>query len=101
MALVVVEIAIHDPDTYKEYMLLAPPTIAKHKGKYLVRGGTTEALEGDWKPQRFVVLEFPTADAAKAWWNSPEYTKAREIRQRCATARMLLVDGPSFDPAKA
>jgi uncharacterized protein (DUF1330 family) len=101
MALVVVEIAIHDPETYKEYMLLAPPSIAKYKGKYLVRGGTTEALEGDWKPQRFVVLEFPSAQAARDWWSSPEYTKAREIRQRCATARMLLVDGPSFDPSKA
>ena len=101
MALVVVEISIHDPETYKEYMLLAPPTIAKHNGKYLVRGGTTEPLEGDWRPQRFVVLEFPSAEAAKAWWNSPEYTAARKIRERCATARMLLVDGPSFDPAKA
>ena len=101
MALVVVEITVHDPDTYKEYMLLAPPTIAKHKGKYLVRGGVTEALEGEWKPQRFVVLEFPSAEAAKAWWSSPEYTKARALRQSCATARMLLVDGPSFDPAKA
>ena len=101
MALIVVEITIHDPDTYKEYMLLAPPTIAKHKGKYVVRGGTTEALEGEWKPQRFVVLEFPSADAAKAWWSSPEYTKARKVRERSATARMLLVDGPSFDPSKA
>lgn len=101
MALVVVEISIHDPDTYKEYMLLAPPTIARHKGKYLVRGGTTETLEGDWKPQRFVVLEFPSAQAAKDWWSSPEYTKARKVRERCATARMLLVDGPSFDPSKA
>ena len=101
MALVVVEITVHDPDTYKEYKLLAPPSIAKHKGKYLVRGGTYEALEGDWNPQRFVVLEFPTAQAAKDWWSSPEYTKARAIRQQCATARMLLVDGPSFDPAKA
>ena len=101
MALVVVEITVHDPDTYKEYMLLAPPSIAKYKGKYLVRGGTYEALEGDWNPQRFVVLEFPTAQAAKDWWSSPEYSKARKIRQGCATARMLLVDGPSFDPSKA
>jgi uncharacterized protein (DUF1330 family) len=101
MAQVVVEKTVTDTDTYKEYMLLAPPTIAKHKGKYLVRGGTYEALEGDWKPQRFVVLEFPTAQAAKDWWNSPEYTKARQIRQRAATAKMLLVDGPSFDPSKA
>jgi uncharacterized protein (DUF1330 family) len=101
MALVVVEITIQNPDTYKEYMLLAPPTIAKHKGRYVVRGGTTETLEGDWNPQRFVVLEFPTAQAAKDWWSSPEYTKARKIRESCATARMLLVDGPSFDPAAA
>jgi uncharacterized protein (DUF1330 family) len=101
MAYVVVEITVHDPDTYKEYMLLAPPTIAKHKGKYLVRGGTTEALEGNWNPKRFVILEFPTAQAAKDWWNSPEYTAARKIRERSADARMLLVDGPSFDPSKA
>ena len=100
MALVVVEITVKDPEMYKEYMALAPATIATHKGKYLVRGGTYEALEGDWSPQRFVVLEFPSAQAAKDWWNSPEYTAARKIRQRCADARMLLVDGPSFDPAK-
>jgi len=100
MALVVVEITVTNPEMYKEYMLLAPPTIAKHKGRYLVRGGTTEALEGVWKPQRFVVLEFPSAEAAKAWWSSPEYTRARKIREQCATARMLLVDGPSFDPSK-
>ena len=101
MALVVVEITVHDPDTYKEYMLLATSSIAKFKGKYLVRGGTYEALEGEWNPQRFVVLEFPSAQAAKDWWSSPEYTKARQIRQRCASAKMLLVDGPPFDPSKA
>jgi len=100
MAYVVVEITVHDPDTYKEYMLLAPPTIAKHKGKYLVRGGTTEALEGSWNPKRFVILEFPSAQAAKDWWNSPEYTAARKIREKSADARMLLVDGPAFDPSK-
>jgi uncharacterized protein (DUF1330 family) len=101
MALVVVEITVHDPDTYKEYMVLAPPSIAKFKGRYLVRGGTYEALEGEWNPQRFVVLEFPSAQAAKDWWSSPEYTKARQVRQRSASAKMLLVDGPPFDPSKA
>ena len=100
MAYVVVEITIHDPATYEEYKALAPASIARYKGRYAVRGGTTEALEGDWNPQRFVILEFPTAQAARDWWNSPEYTKARKIRQRCADARMLLVDGPAFDPSK-
>ena len=101
MAYVVVEITIHDPATYERYKALAPASIAKFGGTYLVRGGTTQALEGTWNPERFVILEFPTADAARSWWNSPEYSEARAIRQQCADARMLLVDGPSFDPSKA
>jgi uncharacterized protein (DUF1330 family) len=101
MAFVVVEISIHDQATYDHYKLLAPPTIAKYGGRYAVRGGTSEALEGDWKPERFVILEFPTADAARKWWASPEYTEARALRHKSAKTRMLLVDGPAFDPAKA
>lgn len=101
MAFVAVEISIHDPATYERYKKMAPASIAKYGGKYLVRGGTTEALEGAWNPERFVILEFPTADAARKWYNSPEYTEARAIRQQCAKARMLLVDGPSFDPSKS
>jgi uncharacterized protein (DUF1330 family) len=97
-AYVVVEITIHDPATYEQYKQLAPSSIAKYGGRYAVRGGKTEALEGTWNPERFVILEFPTADAARNWWSSPEYTEARAIRQSCSTARMLLVDGPSFDP---
>jgi uncharacterized protein (DUF1330 family) len=101
MAYVVVEITIHDPETYKQYMALAPATIAKYKGRYLVRGGTTETFEGTWNPQRLVILEFPTAQAARDWWSCPEYTEARKIRERSATAKMLMIDGPSFDPSKA
>jgi uncharacterized protein (DUF1330 family) len=101
MAYIVVELSIHDPETYERYKKLAPPTIAKFGGKYLSRGGTTETLESDWKPERFVILEFPTADAARNWWHSPEYTEARALRQKSAKTRMLLVDGPAFDPAKA
>lgn len=100
MAYVVVEIDIHDPKTYDTYKAMAPATIAAHGGRYAVRGGKVEALEGEWTDKRFVILEFPTADAARKWWNSPEYTKARKIRQSASTARMLLVDGPAFDPAK-
>ena len=95
---VVVEITIQDAATYERYKALAPSSIAKYGGRYAVRGGTTEALEGTWNPERFVILEFPTAQAARDWWSSPEYTEARAIRQSCAAARMLLVDGPSFDP---
>lgn len=101
MAYVVVEISINDPAKYERYKALAPASIAKFGGTYLVRGGTTEALEGTWDPERFVILQFPTADAARSWWHSPEYSAARAIRQTCAEARMLLVDGPPFDPSKA
>jgi uncharacterized protein (DUF1330 family) len=95
---VLAEITIHDPVTYERYKQLAPASIAKYGGRYAVRGGATEALEGEWNPQRFVILEFPTADAARTWWNSPEYSAARAIRQQCSTGRLLLVDGPSLDP---
>jgi uncharacterized protein (DUF1330 family) len=95
---VAVDISIHDPATYERYKTLAPAGIAAHGGRYLVRGGTTTTLEGDWKPERFVILEFPTAEAAKAWWGGPEYAEAKALRQSCATTNMLLVDGPSFDP---
>ena len=100
-AYVIAEISIHDPATYERYKQLAPASIAKHGGRYALRGGTTQALEGEWSPERLVILEFPTADAARKWFSSPEYTEARAIRRASSTARILLVDGPSFDPANA
>jgi uncharacterized protein (DUF1330 family) len=97
-AYIVVEITIGDPQTYERYKEMAPPSIAKYDGRYVVRGATTETLEGSWHPSRFVMLEFPSADAARAWWNSPEYAPAKALRQSCADTEMLLVYGPSFDP---
>ena len=100
-AYVVVEITIHDPSVYDAYKSLAPASIAKYGGRYMVRGGTTTPLEGGWDPQRLVILEFPNAQQAKAWWGSPEYADAKTMRQSCSTTRMVMIDGPSFDPAKA
>ena len=92
-AYVVVEIAVHDAQTYERYKQLAPPSIAHHGGRYLARGGATEALEGSWSPPRFVILEFPSAQHARAWWNSPEYAPAKALRQSCTQTQMLLVEG--------
>ena len=100
-AYIAVDVTIDDPKTYDRYKLLAPPSIAKYEGRYLVRGGTTTTLEGDWAPSRFVILEFPTADKARQWWGSPEYAEAKALRQSCARTQMVLLDGPSFDPAKS
>ncbi len=66
-AYVIVEISIHDLQEYEAYKKLTPATIAAYDGRFVVRGGQTETLEGDWKPERIVVLEFPTVERAKEW----------------------------------
>jgi uncharacterized protein (DUF1330 family) len=92
-AYILVDITINDPQTYERYKLLAPASIAAYHGKYLVRGGRTEVLEGDWEPSRLVILEFPGVEEAKAWWDSEEYAAAKALRQSCAATEMLLVEG--------
>jgi uncharacterized protein (DUF1330 family) len=92
-AYICVEIEIHDPVKYEEYKTLAPGSIAAYGGRYLTRGGAIETLEGDWHPRRLVLLEFPSMDRARAWWNSPEYAKGKAMRQASATSRMLLLEG--------
>jgi uncharacterized protein (DUF1330 family) len=98
-AYVVVDIAIHDPESYERYKQLAPPSLAIYGGRYVVRGGMTTLLEGTWQPSRLVVLEFPSAERARAWWDSPEYAPAKAIRQSCARTEMLLVEGVVAQPA--
>jgi len=96
---IIADVTIHDPVTYDRYKELAPASIAKYGGRYTIRGATVTTLEGSWKPARFVMLEFPTAERAQAWWNSPEYAPAKALRHASARTEMLLVEGPSFDPA--
>lgn len=92
-AYVVVQVDIGDPAGYETYKTLAPPSIAAYGGRYLARGGACEPLEGSWQPRRLVILEFPTAEKARAWWSSAEYAEAKALRQRCARTEMLLVEG--------
>ena len=97
-AYVAVQVTVKDPATYESYKSLAPPTIAAYGGKYLARGGKTETLEGTWAPKRFVILEFPSVERARAWWNSPEYSAAKKLRQSCTETEMLLVPGLDGPP---
>ena len=92
-AYVIVQVEIHDAATYERYKTLAPPAIAAYGGRYIARGGATEALEGDWAPSRLVILEFPDMDTARAWWASPEYAEAKAMRHASARSEMLLVQG--------
>ena len=97
-AYVIVDIEIHDPATYERYKQLAPPSIAAHGGRYLARGGTVEALEGDWKPSRLVILEFPSVERARAWWSSAAYSEAKELRYAAARSKMVLLEGLTGGP---
>jgi uncharacterized protein (DUF1330 family) len=92
-AYVIFDIEVIDPDGYKEYIKLAPAAVKLYGGKYLVRGGPNETLEGDWIASRLVILEFENTEKAKAWLNSPEYAPARALRHRCARSKMVLVKG--------
>jgi uncharacterized protein (DUF1330 family) len=92
-AYVVVDIEIQDPAVYEKYKALAPPAIAAHGGRYLARGGRTVVLEGNWSPQRAVILEFPSLEKARDWWASAEYAEGKALRQSCATTNMIVVEG--------
>lgn len=92
-AYIIVEIEITDPAGFEEYRKQVPATIEQYGGKYIVRGGACETLEGDWRPKRIVVLQFESMERAKAWLNSPEYLEPRKLRHRTAKARMILVEG--------
>lgn len=92
-AYVIVDIEVTDPVGYQEYVKLAPPTVTLYGGKYIARGGRTEILEGDWSPNRLVILQFDSIEQAKKWLNSPEYRKARALRHKYAESKMVVIEG--------
>jgi uncharacterized protein (DUF1330 family) len=95
-AYIIVDVKINNPEMYEEYKKLTPAAIAAYNGKFIVRGGTIETLEGDWLPGRVVVLEFLNAEIARQWWNSEEYATAKCMRQSAATTKMILIEGASL-----
>lgn len=92
-AFIIVDVSILNKEEYKTYVSLTPATIEAFGGKFIVRGGKAETLEGDWAPGRIVVLEFSDYAQAKAWWDSEMYAPAKSIRQRAAKTQMILVEG--------
>ena len=92
-AYMIVEVEVTDPAGYEGYKKMVPPTLAAYGGKFVVRGGECESLEGSWQPKRVVVLEFTSVARAKEWWASPEYSAAKALRQRTAKTQMIVVEG--------
>ena len=92
-AYVVVEIEVLDAERYETYKQMVPPSLDAYGGRFVVRGGTAETLEGEWSPKRLVIVEFPSVERAKAWWGSPEYAEAKALRQATARTQMIVGEG--------
>jgi uncharacterized protein (DUF1330 family) len=92
-AFVIADIQVTDPEGFQTYRDLVAPTIARAGGVYRVRGGDIDVKEGDWQPSRLVVLEFPTLEAAQAWYASDDYAPVKAVRERTAVTRVVIVDG--------
>ena len=92
-AYVIVDIDVTDPAKFQEYRTQVPATVEKYGGRFIVRGGAIETLEGDWRPKRIVILEFPSVEAAKRWYDSEEYRAPKALRLATSRGNMLLVEG--------
>lgn len=89
----VVCVTVSDPDRYQDYAAATQATLAPHGGRFLVRGGATECVEGSWEAQRTVVIEFPTIEDARAWYHGDAYQELAKIRRGASTADFVLVEG--------
>lgn len=92
-AYVIAHLNVTNPDAFEAYRAAVPAVIAAHGGRYLIRGGAAEALEGDWTVSRLIVLEFPDKAAAEGFYNSPEYQEILPLRLANAEGSVAIVEG--------
>ena len=90
---IIAEVQVTDPERYEEYRKQVEGTIAAYGGRYRVRGGKAEALEGDAPRGRLVVIEFDSYEQARSWYDSEVYKGPKALRQDTSTGRLILVDG--------
>ena len=92
-AYVIGEIEVTDPAVYEDYRKQVAATVQKYGGRFVVRGGRIEPLEGGWSPKRLVLLEFPSMEQAQKWYRSSDYSPLITLRQRASRGRLVLVEG--------
>jgi uncharacterized protein (DUF1330 family) len=92
-AYVVIDVQSTDEVKAARYRELSGPSVERHGGRFLVRGGPFDVLEGDWVPTRLVIAEFASAEAAREWYESEDYRQARAVRAGAGAWRMVVVDG--------
>ena len=98
-AYVLVDISQTDPERAARYRAMSGPSVERHGGRFLARGGAIRVLEGDWQPERLVIIEFTSTEVAQAWYDSEDYRQARAVRAGAGVWRMVVVDGVSPNPA--
>ena len=92
-AYIIFDVEVTDPALADDYAKLANESLAPFQSKTIVHGGVVEVLEGDWEPERVVVVEFESMEQARQWYDSPPYSKAKEILHRAASTNVILVEG--------
>lgn len=90
---ILAEVEITNPEGYKAYSAMVAATIEKFGGKFLSRGGVNTPLEGEWPQRRRVIIEFPTIEAARNWYDSAEYEKPKALRIANSNSRLMLLEG--------
>ncbi len=94
-AYMIVDNEVIDPEGFREYQKRVGSTLKPYGGKFLVRGGTYETVEGDWPLHRLILLEFPSVEQARRWYQSDEYAPVKDIRLKTAVTQVILVQGNS------
>lgn len=92
-AYIISDVTIRDREAFEAYRTRAAASIAAHGGRYLVRGGDVETLEGNWQPGPLIVVEFPDIETARRWYRSEEYAAALEVRDAALSRNLILVEG--------
>ena len=92
-AYIIADIEITDPDRYTGYTKTVGATVAQYGGRFLARGGRAEKLDGAREPGRIVVIEFPSVERARAWWDSDEYRGLKAIRRSASVGELIMVEG--------
>jgi uncharacterized protein (DUF1330 family) len=92
-AYLVSDLTVRNAAAFESYRSRAAKAIVRYRGRYLVRGGDIQALEGQWKPRMLVIVEFPSMEQARSWYSSPEYATALEVRDIALERDMIFVDG--------
>jgi uncharacterized protein (DUF1330 family) len=93
MVYLIIDIEVIDKALYAEYVEKVPATVGRYGGRYLARGGDVRVLAGAWHPKRIILIEFPSADNVRQWLASPEYSALKEMRERSARGRAIIVEG--------